>query len=185
MALAWCRLGDKTYCLLQVSSQGTILHASQDLLISISKHILNICLRVLCRSYYFYYMYIFKMGKTSKEKESQPNYCKIRKPQWNIIFFDDLWILGLVKNNLNQLVILLSSSFIVSSKSLMSPCGKKRFVSFVKMVEFSTFEEWCRSFKYNSINKGPNIDPWGRSHAFVALLVELRSKEINYFWFFK
>ena len=68
MALASCRLGDKTYCLLQVSSQGTILHASQDLWISISKHILNICLRVLCRSCYFYYMYIFKMGKASKKK---------------------------------------------------------------------------------------------------------------------
>ena len=123
--------------------------------------------------------------KQAKKKESQPNYFNIRKPHWNIIFFDDLWILGLVKNNLNQLVILLSSSFFVSSKALMSLCGNKRFLSFVKMVGFGTFEEWCRSFKYNRNNKGPNIDPWGRSHAFVALLVELRSKEINYFWFFK
>ena len=131
------------------------------------------------------YVYLQDGKSKQKKKESQPNYFNIRKPHWNIIFFDDLWILGLVKNNLNQLVILLSSSFFVSSKALMSLCGNKRFLSFVKMVGFGTFEEWCRSFKYNRNNKGPNIDPWGRSHAFVALLVELRSKEINYFWFFK
>lgn len=133
MALAWRRLGDKTYCLLKVSSEETILHASQDLLISISKHILNICLRVLCRSYYFYYMYIFKMGKTSKKKRKKVNPIIVRFGSHSGIIYSlmILWILGLVKNNLNQLVILLCSSFIVSSKALMSLCGNKRFVSFV------------------------------------------------------
>ena len=133
MALAWRRLGDKTYCLLKVSSEETILHASQDLLISISKHILNICLRVLCRSYYFYYMYIFKMGKTSKKKKKKVNPIIVRFGSHSGIIYSlmILWILGLVKNNLNQLVILLCSSFIVSSKALMSLCGNKRFVSFV------------------------------------------------------
>ena len=64
-------LGDKTYGLLQVPSQWTILHASQVLSVSSSKLCIVyacICvLRFLLKNI-FYYMYTFKMGKNNKEK---------------------------------------------------------------------------------------------------------------------
>ena len=65
---------------------------------------------------------------------------------------------------------------------LMSLCEKKRFVSFANMIGFSTFEVWCKSFTYNRNNKGPKIDSWGIPHVTVAFLVELSSKEINYYY---
>ena len=74
--------------------------------------------------------------------------------------FDDLW----KKTNffltfdynvlaLNESLTFVSSLFIFSNKILMSLCEKKRFVSSVNMVGFSTFEAWCKSITYNRNNK--------------------------------
>ena len=72
-------LGDKTYGLLQVPSQWTILHTSQVLSVSSSKrYIVYTCicvLRFLLKNV-FCYMYIFKMGKTIKKKK--------KKSKWGV-----------------------------------------------------------------------------------------------------
>ena len=60
--------------LLQVPSQWTILHTSQVLLVSSSKrYIVYTCICVLrfLSKNIFYYMYIFKMGKTIKKKKKK------------------------------------------------------------------------------------------------------------------
>ena len=63
-------------------------------------------------------------------------------------FFDDLWkkeylVFLTFSDNLlalNQLLTFVNSLFIFSNKMLMSLCEKKRFVSSVNMIGFSTFE---------------------------------------------
>ena len=71
-------LGDKAYSVLQVPSQWTILHASQVLPVSSSNIVLYILVFVYYGFYertFFYYMYIFKMGKTIKKKKKEKEVC--------------------------------------------------------------------------------------------------------------
>ena len=83
---------------------------------------------------------------------------------------------------LNQLVMLVISSFIFPNKTLMPLYEKKIFVFSAYMIGFSTFKVRYRLFAYNRNNNGPKIDflrviP----HITVTLLVELYSIEINCF----
>ena len=61
---------------------------------------------------------------------------------------------------LNQLLALVSALLIFSNKRLMPLCEKKRFLLSGNMIEFSTFEAWCKSFTYNRNNTGPKVEPW-------------------------
>ena len=63
-----------TYGLLQVPSQWTTLHALQVLPVSTSKHCIVytcVCVLQLLWKNIFYYMYIFKIGKTIKKKKKR------------------------------------------------------------------------------------------------------------------
>ena len=84
---------------------------------------------------------------------------------------------------LNQLVMLVISSFIFPNKTLMPLHEKKIFVLSAYMIGFSTFKVRYRLFAYNRNNNGrPKVDFLRViTHITVTLLVELYSIEINCF----
>ena len=76
-------LGDKTYGLLQVPSQWTILHASQVLLVSLALNVVVLYILVFvyygfCEIIFFCYMYIFRIGKTIKKRKKKEE----KNPIW-------------------------------------------------------------------------------------------------------
>ena len=78
-------LGDKTYGLLQVPSQWTILHASQVLLVSLALNV--VVLNILVFVYYGFYDITFSLllyvylqnGKTIKEGKKKSTEAAVRK----------------------------------------------------------------------------------------------------------
>ena len=84
---------------------------------------------------------------------------------------------------LNQLVMLVISSFIFPNKTLMPLYEKKIFVLSAYMIGFSTFKVRYRLFAYNRNNNGrPKVDFLRViTHITLTLLVELYSIEINCF----
>ena len=84
---------------------------------------------------------------------------------------------------LNQLVMLVISSFIFPNKTLMPLYEKKIFVLSAYMIGFSTFEVRYSLFAYNRNNNGrPKVDFLRViTHITLTLLVELYSIEINCF----
>ena len=82
---------------------------------------------------------------------------------------------------LNQLVILVISSFIFPNKTLLPLYEKKIFVLSAYMIGFSTFKVRYRLFAYNRNNNGrPKVDLLRViPHITLTSLVELYSIEIN------